>query len=234
MAKRRPTPDTGCRPFAPHHNNGIQAMAAPITNQKTSIQESGNGRPGWWPLPLLLAAFLAITFWSVYRAAVGVSAITDPQYYSHGLRYEDTLLEQRAAAAQGWSLAARLDGDELTVILADAEDTPLRGATCELLLQPEGRPLRYRLGERAPGRYTAQLPPATTAATLQATLDCRLAGAAVHRTLLIGRSWPQVTDHWVTTPPRGEGSAGPVTKYRHRMAPLSRPGPRPPPEPDDL
>ena len=152
-----------------------------------AARSTGDGRPGWWPLPFLLLLFLGITAWSVYRAAVGVSAVTDPQYYSHGLRYEDTVLERRNAAAQGWIMKARLDGDELTIRLGDGKGTPVSGAVCEILLRPGGHPRRLGLVERTAGRYTVHLPPPREASPVQASLDCRLAGAAVHRTLLINR-----------------------------------------------
>jgi len=63
-------------------------------------------RPTPW-LPLLIGGgFLALMAWSLLLAGQRVSAVVDRDYYSHGLRYNQT----RAGAARGGS--ARLDRDD--------------------------------------------------------------------------------------------------------------------------
>ena len=125
---------------------------------------SGAAMPAFnrWILFLLLivAGFGGFTAWSFLRAARGASAVTDPDYYSHGLRYGRTVLEQKAAAALGWEAAPELQGRILTIGLRDNGRRAVTGADGLLiLLGPGARHIRnLGLREASPGTYRAELP----------------------------------------------------------------------------
>lgn len=115
-----------------------------------------------WPLliTILIAGFLALTAWSFFRAARGASAVTDSDYYSHGLRFEQTLLEQKAASSLGWAMQPALDDRQLRILLQDRRQQPVTAAHAELILSVDrrGETLRLPLREEPAGAYFAQLP----------------------------------------------------------------------------
>ena len=120
--------------------------------------------PSRWPLLIvaLLAGFVLISGWSFYRAAKGGSAVTDRDYYSHGLRYNQTLLERQAAASLGWQTTAQLEGRLLTIRLRDRDQRDVTGAVGSLTLFGSGNatPREFPLQEAEPGVYRAQVPDA--------------------------------------------------------------------------
>lgn len=113
-----------------------------------------------WLIVCLVAVFLAMTAWSLYRAVQGSSAVTDADYYSHGLRYNQTMLEQKAAATQGWEAVPSLKGRLVTVELRDQERRAVAGARGELTLLDPVHPgtRRLALHEDKPGIYRAEVP----------------------------------------------------------------------------
>lgn len=143
-------------------------------------------RPIPWLIVLLGIGFAAFTAWSFYRAAHGTSAVTDPDYYSHGLRYNQTLLEQRAADSLGWQVAIDLVGDRLLANLNDSGQQPISGARGMLTVFRSDlpQPLQLNLQESAPGRYQATLPAHLTG-ELTAAIAFERAGARLQRRLLL-------------------------------------------------
>lgn len=139
-----------------------------------------------WLIVLLGAGFTALSAWSLYRAAHGTSAVTDADYYSHGLRYNQTLLERRAADSQGWQVAVTYAGDHLLVTLKDGGRQPVSGArgTLTLFRAEFPRPEQLLLQESAPGRYQAQLN-ADLSGELTAEVAFERAGARLQRRLLL-------------------------------------------------
>lgn len=115
-----------------------------------------------WVLLVLLTVtgFLAFSGWSFYRAAYGTSAVTDRDYYSHGLRFNQTLLEQQAAASLGWRTRVVLDNRQLQVTVQDQHRQPVTSARATLTLSGSraGEPLRLPLEEGDDGRYRIDLP----------------------------------------------------------------------------
>ena len=113
-----------------------------------------------WLLILIGCGFLALTAWSVYQAKQGTSDVTDRDYYSHGLRYNETLLERKAAESLGWSTQTVLQGHRITVLLMDAGKRPVTQARGKLtMMAPGGLDLKeYLLEEHSAGRYSAELP----------------------------------------------------------------------------
>ena len=117
-----------------------------------------------WLIVLLGAGFAAFTAWSLYRAATGTSAVTDTDYYSHGLRYNQTLLEQRAADSLGWQMVINRSGDRLLVTLNDGNHRPVSNARGILTLFRTDLPFSQQipLRESGAGHYQAALPPGAT------------------------------------------------------------------------
>lgn len=118
--------------------------------------------PSRWPwlIIFLFAGFVLISGWSFYRAAKESSAVTDRDYYSHGLRYNQTLLERQAAASAGWRATPQLQGRLLTILLHDGDQRGVAGAVGTLTLLGAGRsaPRQLPLLEAGPGDYRAQIP----------------------------------------------------------------------------
>lgn len=113
----------------------------------------------WLPI-LIGCGFLLMMVWSFYAAGHRSSAVTDPDYYSHGLRYNQTLLEQQAAASLGWSMSVRLSGEALLIVLEDARGQAISGASGQLSLL-KGRAMANMtlpLRETLPGTYRVALP----------------------------------------------------------------------------
>lgn len=114
-----------------------------------------------WLIGALLAGFVLMSAWSFRRAALESSAVTDADYYSHGLRYNQTLLERQAATSLGWQISPRLEGRTLTVQLLDRNRQPVPGASGTLSLTgTEQNPaaVSFPLREIAPGIYLVELP----------------------------------------------------------------------------
>ena len=141
----------------------------------------------FWPvlIGILVGGFLILGSWSFYRAARGTSAVTDADYYSHGLRYNQTLLERKAAASLGWQAAVTLAGRDLQVVLTDHAQQPVTAARATLSLQDgnRGDALRLALREDAGGSYRVELPHQLHG-EYTAQLDFEQAGARLSRRLL--------------------------------------------------
>lgn len=144
-----------------------------------------------WPafLIALFLTFVVFSWWSLQRAALGVSSVTDANYYRHGLKYNSASVELQAGQALHWRLSPQLAGRRLTVRVVDGQEAPVSGASGELTLQPEGaRPGAVTpplaLTSSGPGSYTVTLPddvPRQVAANLTLSRD----QVTVQRRLLI-------------------------------------------------
>lgn len=140
-------------------------------------------RDNIWPRLIVAIGLLFFLFssWSAYRAATMVSAVTDRDYYSHGLRYDQSLVEQRAAETMGWSLEANLSGDRLEIRLSDGEGRPVSGCRGEASLPGADR---FLLHEDAPGLYSALLEPLLKG-EFAAHLEFKRHGSRLSRRLLL-------------------------------------------------
>ena len=138
-----------------------------------------------WLIALLGSGFIALSAWSFYRAAHGTSAVTDADYYSHGLRYNQTQLEQNAASALGWDASVQLDGRQLRVVLTDSRQQPVTTARGTLtLLGSAGETLRLPLAEENGGIYYGIIPPGLRG-ELAAQIDFEHAGGRLSKRLLL-------------------------------------------------
>jgi nitrogen fixation protein FixH len=141
-----------------------------------------------WPLliVLLVAGFFALSAWSFHQAASGTSAVTDANYYSHGLRYNQTLLERNAAAALGWDAAVTLTDLQLQIALSDRDRQPVTAALGSLTLHggSRGKAQHLPLHEDSAGIYLGTLPPGLRG-EVTAQVDFEQAGARLSKRLLL-------------------------------------------------
>lgn len=140
-----------------------------------------------WPYLLLILGlfFLAVTGWSVYRSVIGVSAVTDRHYYSHGLRYNDTLIEQRAAESLGWQVTVNLQNGSFSTQWRDKDGQPIERGEARLVLSARDRSdivLQMQGGES--GHYDTTLPHELRG-EVQAQLTLNHDGATLRRPLLL-------------------------------------------------
>ena len=133
-----------------------------------------------WPafLVCLFLAFAAITCWSLERAVSEVSPVVDPNYYSHGLRYNSSALELQTARALGWRIDPELDKGVLTIRVQDEHKVGIAGCRGHLTLltkTPERETVNpLTMIDRGNGRYTVEIPPdlpTPVAASLTLTKD---------------------------------------------------------------
>lgn len=115
-----------------------------------------------WPTLIVALGLLFLLFsgWSAYRAATRGSAVTDKDYYKHGLKYDHALVEQKAAEALGWTAAIDVSGGWLRCGLSDRDGMPVTGGAGEVVLfrVRTGTETRLQLHEIEPGVYGAPLP----------------------------------------------------------------------------
>jgi nitrogen fixation protein FixH len=140
-----------------------------------------------WPHLLLLLGllFLGLTSWSVYRSTTGVSAVTDRHYYSHGLRLNDSLIEQKAAESLGWQVTVSLRNGYLASQLTGKDGQPVAGGDARLVIPARNRSdITLQLTEGAAGRYGADLP-GKLQGEIQAMLTFSHGGATLRRPLLL-------------------------------------------------
>jgi nitrogen fixation protein FixH len=112
-------------------------------------------------LPLLIGmGFLVLMLWSIFLASQRTSAVIDRDYYSHGLRYNETLLERQAAAALGWTMTSRLLGRTLIIQVQDRNHEPAARAhgICRLLASDAQPARQFVLDEIEPGSFRTVLP----------------------------------------------------------------------------
>lgn len=139
-----------------------------------------------WIILLIGIGFLALSAWSIYRASRETSAVTDRDYYSHGLRYNETLVEKKAAETLGWTIAITLTGRHLLVNLVDTEGRPVEAATGTILiyLPEEGANRILPMQEISTGRFALDLTD-DLSGTINALVEFERNGARLKRPLLI-------------------------------------------------
>ncbi len=156
----------------------------PMNKTKAKTKKKKNIYPAL--ILLLLGSFLIFSSWSAFQAAGLGSKVTDTAYYSKGLKYNATQVEQRAAEVLGWNVETRLDGRALEFLLTDLKGGTVNGATGSLYLAiPEAAEnIRIPLEEIASGRYGLHLDDNING-TIQARLELERQGARLNRQLLL-------------------------------------------------
>ncbi len=134
----------------------------------------------------LLGAFLLFLGWSAYQASTQGTQVTDPDYYSKGLKYNSTQVEKRAASSLGWELTTELTGSMLEFELLDKNGESVTGAIGKLNLysRPDSDLLNLPLVETKPGTYQVQVPdPLKGEITIR--VEFERSGARINRQLLL-------------------------------------------------
>ncbi|HEY7745395.1 MAG TPA: FixH family protein [Desulfuromonadales bacterium] len=140
-----------------------------------------------WPHLLLFLGllFLGLTGWSVYRSISGVSAVTDRQYYAHGLRYNASLVEQKAAESLGWQVSVSLQNGYLASEWTGINGQPVSGGEARLVIPVKNRgAITLPLAEGSTGRYGITLP-GELQGEIPALLTFSHGGATFRRALLL-------------------------------------------------
>lgn len=139
-----------------------------------------------WLIIVIGAGFLLLTFWSIFIAQQETSAVTDRNYYSHGLRYNKTLLEKKAAETLGWAIEINLFDHDLQIELRDRQNMPVTTAKGSIVLysndhkQGDSQPL-LEIGN---GQYVISFPNSLSG-TLNARIEFERDGARLTRQLLL-------------------------------------------------
>jgi len=108
---------------------------------------------------LMIGLFVLFLAWAGNRAATLGTRISDREYYTKGLKYNNTLVEKRAAKVLGWTLAVRLEGRDLVLTLTDGRQHPVEGASGSLRLARRSMaPEIFPLTESGSGHYRMRLP----------------------------------------------------------------------------
>ncbi len=134
----------------------------------------------------LIVTFILFLAWSARQASTGGTDVTDPDYYSKGLKYNSTLIEKRAASVIGWAVRAELTPGKLALHLTDKDDGPVVNATGTATFpEPGGNRVRvFALQEFNPGTYLLALPQELTGERL-ARIDFEHGGARISRQLML-------------------------------------------------
>lgn len=145
-----------------------------------------------WPafIIAIVAAFAAFSWWSIDRALSDVSAVSDPEYYAHGLKYHSADLDLQTAATTGWTFSPLLKGQTLKITVLDAQNNRITGGQA-ILTFPAGQdaggsiaPLT--LTELGEGNYSATLPSGLPS-SVSATLTLSKGDASTQRQILINQ-----------------------------------------------
>lgn len=135
---------------------------------------------------LMISTFIVFSVWSAKQASSNGTNVTDSDYYSKGLKYNKTLVEQRAASVLGWQIETELNDRTLQISLADSKRQPVVGAGARVFLyyDASGTTTDLSLTEHASGIYSLSIPDGI-AGEVRARLEIELDGAKVSRQILL-------------------------------------------------
>lgn len=135
---------------------------------------------------LLIGGFILFLIWAGRQAATHGSRISDAAYYSKGLQYTHTQIEKQAAASQGWHLRTEVGPRQLSFILLDSKEQPIRLASGELTLylSAQKKILQLQSVEGEAGHYRFDLPEPLFG-SLPARVEFALQDSRISRQLLI-------------------------------------------------
>ncbi len=135
---------------------------------------------------LMIGGFILFLAWSAFQAAGLGSKVTDPDYYSKGLKYNTTQVEKRAAEVLGWNVETRLKGRKLEIRLTDQKGEDVTGAGGSLYLAIPGTAenIHLPLQEVTSGLYKVSFKD-NISGSIQARLELEREGARLYRLLLL-------------------------------------------------
>ena len=148
-----------------------------------------NRRQRWHPLlTVVILLILSLTAWAVDQARQKVSAVSDKDYYRHGLNYNADESAQGSTATGRWKIDVKLDGTLLKITLLDQNGAPVTGAKGEIVLlgsHPGAmQRIDYVLAEIDPGQYMVRLP-AQLKGQIMAQLTLDKGETSLHRSLML-------------------------------------------------
>lgn len=159
--------------------------------QSNQMSTATTRKTNLWPLLVIAigAAFLAVTVWSIQQAGQKLSPVTDHDYYRHGLRYNQTTIERKAAESAGWVMHSGISGRRLTIVLENGQHEPVTGCRGQLIIYDGGtnqpsRRMALTISEAPAGSYNIAMP-ADLAGTLTGDLSLYRNGAVFNRRVLI-------------------------------------------------
>jgi len=146
-------------------------------------------RHHWQPLlTILIVLFLTLTAWAIDQARQKGSAVSDPDYYRHGLAYKGHEEGTQAGASGNWSITFHLDATLLEIRLQAGDGSLVSGAKGEIVLlgSRPGAMKRFDLllTEGDPGRYLVRLPEGLDG-QIMAQLTLEKGSTSLHRSLLL-------------------------------------------------
>jgi nitrogen fixation protein FixH len=135
---------------------------------------------------LILSAFVIFSIWSARQAATRGTEISDPLYYSKGLKYNLSQAEEQNATGEGWHLETTFADKMLRFHLSDLKGDPIRKAagSVTLYLNNPDQELNLPTKEEQPGIYLTRVPE-TIHGSLSATVEFSRQGARLNRRLLV-------------------------------------------------
>lgn len=151
-----------------------------------------NKNSAHWPFFILalVSAFVVFSWWSFDRAASGVSPISDPDYYAHGLKYHSSTLDAQTAASSGWSITPRLEGRTLTIKVADSRQNIILGCQAVIAFPSDSTKksaiMPLTLSDIGNGHYSGTLPEGLPP-SVSATLTLSKNQATTQRQILINQ-----------------------------------------------
>jgi nitrogen fixation protein FixH len=112
-----------------------------------------------WAFVGAFGVIIAVNLVLVYAALTTFTGLTTGHAYDRGRAYNAVIEEAARQDALGWRAAVALDGDALSVSVADREGLPVGGRLEGLLLRPlEGATLGLDFAAAGPGRFIAHAP----------------------------------------------------------------------------
>lgn len=135
---------------------------------------------------MLIGAFILFLAWAGRQSAMQVSQISDPAYYTEGLKYTHSQVEKQSATAQGWNFVTDIGAKRLVFTLRDKNKAPISKAQSELTLYVNAQKQTLWLHgvEKGAGRYVFDLPE-SLAGALPARIEFTRQGERLSQQLLI-------------------------------------------------
>lgn len=118
-------------------------------------------RGKWIPWAFVggMLTVVAVNAGLIYFALSTFTGVTVPKSYERGRNYNHVLAEAARQDALGWAHRVVLEGDGLTLLVADREGRGVPGSLRARLERPLSRDAApLDLGMTQPGRFRAELP----------------------------------------------------------------------------
>ena len=135
----------------------------------------------------MIGGFLCFSVWAALQASNLGNRVTDADYYSKGLKYNTTKVEERAAEVLGWNLETQMNGGDIEfhVTTRDGGEVDRAEGTLYLAIPGRAENIHLPLQEFTSGYYRVALADNNLNGTIQARLEMEREGARLNRQLLL-------------------------------------------------